>query len=90
MQPPHVNASSHNEYVHLCLPGSLAVTADDLDLVCRDLGLVVQLECNILDQERPNFVAESVGIEVTLKDGEEEHKRQPCSSKAATQTPVGL
>lgn len=49
---------------------SLAVTADDLDLVRRDRGLVVQLECDVLDEEGPDIVAESVGVKVTLKNEE--------------------
>lgn len=44
----------------------LAVAANNLDLVCCDRGLVIQLERHILDQERPHFIAESVCIEVTL------------------------
>lgn len=51
----------------LCLSGSLAVTAHDLHFLGRNSCLVVQLEVDILNQEGPNFVAESIGIEVTLK-----------------------
>jgi hypothetical protein len=60
------NAISVHPCLTLCLAGTLAVAADDLDPVRRHRGLVIQLECDILDQERPNFVAESVGIQVTL------------------------
>lgn len=52
--------------VDLGFTGSLAVTADDLDLLRGHCGLVVQLEGYILDQECPHFVAESVGIEMAL------------------------
>jgi hypothetical protein len=48
------------------LAGTFAVAADDLDLVGLDGLLIVQLEGNVLDQERPHFVAEAVGVEVAL------------------------
>lgn len=50
----------------LCLPRSLAVAAHDLDLVRGDCRLVVQFERDILDEECPDFVTESVGIQVAL------------------------
>lgn len=52
----------------LCLAGSLAVAAHDLNAVCSNGGLVVQLEGDILDQECPDFVAESVGVKVALEE----------------------
>lgn len=51
-----------------CFTRPLAVAADDLDLVCGHRSLIVQLEGHILDEERPDFIAESVGIEVALRD----------------------
>lgn len=48
------------------LPGPLGVAADDLDLVCLYRVLVVQFEVDILDQECPDFIAEAVGIQMTL------------------------
>jgi hypothetical protein len=48
MQSPHVNAFQ-NKYLHLDFARALAVAAHDLDLISRDLGLVVQLECDVLD-----------------------------------------
>lgn len=33
-----------------------------------DLVRVVELEVDILDNERPNIVAEAVGIEVSLRE----------------------
>jgi hypothetical protein len=60
------NAISVHPCPILCLAGTLAVATDDLDPVRRHRGLVIQLECDVLDQERPDFVAESVGIQVTL------------------------
>ena len=51
----------------LRVAGSLAVAAHDLDLIRMDcLARVLHLECNILDQEGPDLIAEAVGIEMTL------------------------
>ena len=50
----------------LDLAWTLRVTADDLDPVGVHLVRVVKLEVDILDNERPNVVAETVGIEVAL------------------------
>ena len=44
----------------------LAIAAHNLHLIRGDRSLVVQLKRNILDQECPHFIAESVGIEVSL------------------------
>lgn len=46
---------------------TLRVTADDLDAVGVDLVRVVELEVDILDYERPDVVAETVGVEVALQ-----------------------
>ncbi len=51
----------------LRLPRPLGVAADDLDLVSLYGALVVQFEVDVLDQERPNFIAEAVGIQMTLE-----------------------
>lgn len=48
------------------LSGPLAVAAHDLDLVRADGLLVIQFEIDILDQESPNFVTESICVKVTL------------------------
>jgi hypothetical protein len=46
---------------------SLTVAAHDLDLVrLHRLTRVLHLEYNVLDQESPDFVAESVGIKMAL------------------------
>ena len=50
----------------LRLARTLAVAAHDLDLVGSDRLRVLHLEGDILDQESPDLVAESVGIEMTL------------------------
>ena len=50
----------------LLLPRLLRIAAHNLDLVRRDIVLVVELEVDILDEERPDFVAETVGIQMTL------------------------
>lgn len=50
----------------LCLARSLAVAAHDLHAVRVYGGLVVELELDVLDQECPDLVAESVRIKVTL------------------------
>ena len=53
--------------VPLSLSRLLRVTADNLDLIRLDLlAVVVQLEGDVFDEESPNFVAESVGIEASL------------------------
>lgn len=49
-----------------CLPRPLAVAAHNLDLVRRYRGPIVQLEVDVFDQERPDFVAEAVCIQVAL------------------------
>lgn len=51
----------------LCFTRSLAVAAHNLHLIGSDCGLVIQLEGYVLDQESPDFVAKSVGIEVALE-----------------------
>lgn len=45
----------------------LAAAANDLDLVCVNRAGVVQLELNVLDEESPDIVAETVGIKMTLR-----------------------
>jgi len=50
----------------LLLSGLLCIAAHDLDLLGLDITLIVELEVDILDEERPDFVAEAVGIQMTL------------------------
>lgn len=50
----------------LLLAWPLGVAADNLDLIRLDRTRIVQLEVDVLDQESPNFVAETVGIQMAL------------------------
>ena len=49
------------------LNGVAVLTRDDLDLGRRDLLVLLHLETRILHDERPHVVAETVGMEVTLR-----------------------
>ena len=49
------------------LPRPLGVAANNLDFLGLDRVLVVKFEVHILDQERPDFVAEAVSVQVTLE-----------------------
>jgi len=44
----------------------LALASNDLDPLCLNGVCVIKLELNILDNERPDFVAEAVCVEVSL------------------------
>lgn len=46
---------------------TLCVAADNLDPIGVHLVRVVQLEVDVLDNKRPNVVAEPVRVEVTLQ-----------------------
>jgi hypothetical protein len=49
------------------IAGALRITADDLNLVCCDrLAAVLHLERDVLDQESPDLVAETVGVKRAL------------------------
>jgi len=50
----------------LLLSGLLRIAAHDLDLLGLDVTLIVELEVHILNKERPNFIAEAIGIQMTL------------------------
>lgn len=68
---PKAMKASRAYHMLLCsrpLAGLLRITADDLDLVCRDrLGVIVHLKCDVLDQKGPDFVTEAIRIEASLK-----------------------
>lgn len=61
----------YREILWSCASPSLglffALACDDLDLLGFNVVLVVQLEFHILDDKGPDFVAEAVGVEVTLE-----------------------
>jgi hypothetical protein len=44
----------------------LALAGNDLDPLCLNSVGIIKLELDILDNERPDFVAEAVGVEVSL------------------------
>ena len=50
----------------LLLPRLLRIAAHNLNLVRRDVVLIIKLEIDILDEKRPDFVAKAVGIQMTL------------------------
>lgn len=49
--------------------GTLRVAAHNLDLVRLDGVRVVELERDVLDNERPNLIAETVRVEMALERG---------------------
>ena len=65
----------------LLLTRLLCITAHDLDLIRRDIILIVQLEVDILDKERPDFVAEAVGIEMALQACTVSHSPHPETTR---------
>ena len=57
-------------YIRLFLPrlDSISILArNDLDLRCRHYFIRLHFEGRVLDDERPHVVAETVGMEVTLR-----------------------
>jgi hypothetical protein len=60
--------------------GPFAVAAHDLHFFRADRRLVIQFECDILNQESPDFVAESVRIEVAL-DTEVDYQHFPVHER---------
>ena len=52
----------------LLLPGLFRIAAHDLDLLRCDIVLIVELEVDIFDEKRPDFVAEAVSIQVALRN----------------------
>ena len=45
----------------------LGLTADNLDLINFNLLRIVELELDVFDDEGPHFVAEAVGVEMSLR-----------------------
>lgn len=62
----------------------LGVAADNLDLLGLDGVLVVKFEVDILDQERPDFVAEAVGVQMTLEAQHDQPHRQGRNGSSCT------
>ena len=58
----------------LCLARSLCVAAHDFDSIGLHSVLVVELEADIFDKKGPDFIAEPIGVQVTLPT-------QECMSK---------
>ncbi len=56
-----------NPHPPLLLSRLLRITAHNLDLLRRHGILVIQLKVDVLDQERPNFVAEAVSVKMALR-----------------------
>lgn len=54
------------KYSRSYLSRPLAVAAHNLHLICLHGLLIIQLEGHILDEERPDVVAESVCVKVAL------------------------
>ena len=50
----------------LLLPRLFRIAAHNLNLLRRDVVLIVQLEIDVFDEERPNLVTEAVRIQMTL------------------------
>jgi len=50
----------------LLLSRLLRIAAHDLDLVRLNSILIVELKVNVFDQERPDFIAKAVGIQMAL------------------------
>ena len=63
-----MSLSPHYSSPHppLCLPRLLRITAHNLDLLRRHGVLIIQLKVDVLNQERPYFVAEAVGVKMAL------------------------
>lgn len=63
----YTQASGKTRDSALSLAWALRITADDLDSVGVNLIRIVELEVDILDDERPDIIAKAVGIEVALR-----------------------
>ena len=61
-----IGGASKTKDSFLGLAWTFRVTADNLDAVGVDLGGVVELEVDVLDNECPYVIAEAVGIEMSL------------------------
>ena len=44
----------------------LCIAAHNFDLLCLHIGLIIQLEVDILDEESPDFIAEAICVQMAL------------------------
>ena len=51
----------------LLLPWFLRIAAHNFDLLRLNVVLIVKLKVDVLNEERPDFITESVRIQVTLQ-----------------------
>jgi hypothetical protein len=73
--PPNISSAGQIlidfEYDSISIPSNLArllsIAADNLHLVSLDGAGVVQLKVDVFDQKRPDFIAEAVRVQVTLR-----------------------
>lgn len=63
---PRLGKESFQPSLSLCLPRSLCVAAHDFDSVGLNSVLIFELEADIFDKEGPDFIAETIGVQVTL------------------------
>ena len=67
----------------LDLAWSFGVTAHNLDLVRVDRVRIIELEVYIFNYKRPDLIAESVGIQMTLKTLSATHAPSHQDTKAS-------
>ena len=63
---PEPSVHSHECATQSSLPRPLGIATNDLNLIRLNRRRILKLERDVLDQEGPDFVAEAVGIEMTL------------------------
>lgn len=59
--------SCPNSFLRSSLTDFLVRTADDLDLVGVQYGLVIELEVDVFDEEGPYVVAEAICVEMSFE-----------------------
>lgn len=55
------------EFSISCFARLLCVHSHNLDAIRMEVDSIIELEVDVLDYERPNFVAEAVGIKMALQ-----------------------
>lgn len=63
---PSPSIASTQSRANLWIPGPLCVTAHDFHLLGLYLALVIELEIDVLDEKSPDFIAETICIQVAL------------------------